>query len=257
MSEPTEAQVRGRAKGAAVSGAMRTAKASGEPVYLEQYGITVHPDGTRVEDGQRNGQDAETDPAESPQGAAHGEDQGQAPAKVSEEREEAPGAGGAADPGDGDPAPTLLTMVQGYKDAGLSDEDALLLASARISPSTALLPPAAPPAPRLTPAMGDPAEQRGPDPEMLAAYNERMKDYQPPVTHKTYETEVKVLFAQWVDMFAAWQSAERGMEVTTSMAIAMMISEHWQWHATDRALLTQARTGPAQGFNPAGGGWDR
>lgn len=154
----------------------------------------------------------------------------------------------------GDNPADIVSMVAEYKALGLSDADALTLAQKRLAETS----PAAPAPEETPPALRQverQAERDGPDPALVHAYKEKMKNYTPPVLEKTYTVVVPARFAIWIDQWAAWQAAQRRRPVSESDVIQMMIREHWKDKSQERALLQGTATGPASRFDPTTGNY--
>ncbi len=254
-----EAKVRAGRKGAAIREAKKKAAAESRAVYLEEYNLTVYPEGSVVE--HADVRDAPFAPAEAAQEAETWPDHLQPPARAPEVTTPSPAPGtvipvdkhGVAENGGMPAAPeqrptTLLGLANWYvAHNGLSEEDALSLAQKKLGQQGPQ-----PPAPQGTPA--DPNEPEGPDPRLIAEYEQRMQNYVPPVTEETFTVVLPVRFADYVRRSAAILSARRRRDISAEKAIEWMVRQYWQ-HDEDRLIMSAGSTGPRDTFDPKAGQW--
>lgn len=164
------------------------------------------------------------------------------------------GTGEGTDDGDkivDNPKPSVIEYAQKLMAAGLGEDLAIRTAQEELGLSQ----PARPA--QRTPGDG---EKLGPDPDMIAEYEQRMADYTPPKLKSTIcegGLTLKNQQARWVEQYRVWKSIERREELTPERAVELMIFDHWKDHSQDRAMLQGSKTGPADSFNAAAGAWNR
>lgn len=96
----------------------------------------------------------------------------------------------------------------------------------------------------------------GPHPDLVKAYNERMKTYVPPVLEVTYDAvTIPKRFADWLQRKAYWESIRRDREVTPKEMIALIVRLAWK-EDEDRLFLQTGKTGRKQAFDPKSGAWN-
>lgn len=244
----------------------RQASTAGAPVENEDLGVRAYPDGTvdPIGDPVRAVAAAEAF-REGDGGLGLNEAAGPDMERLTDYEKEM--AQASAPPPDHPPPPaatapeTMFGFFRACEVAGIDEAEA----QARWNAKQSGFPHGSPPTPgnpqegRGTP--GSQIEQMGPDPEAVAAYQAKMVDYVPPVLEKTYEVTLQVRHAEYVHLFAAWYSQQRGVEIAMEKMIEIMVREHYRDHAGDRDFLMAARdgralaTGAADDFNPAAGQW--
>lgn len=95
----------------------------------------------------------------------------------------------------------------------------------------------------------------GPHPDLVKAYEERMKTYVPPVLERVYDgVVIPARFADWLDRKASWESIRRDREVTPKEMIALLVRLAWK-DDEDRQFLQPGKTGRKQAFDPKQGTW--
>ncbi len=132
----------------------------------------------------------------------------------------------------------MVAELQRLIGLGLSEKEAFTLYMAQLTET-----PAAPPPPgrqALEERMLDQDRRiEGPDPKMVAEYQERMRTYIPPARDKTFSVVMPVRFAEYVEQWSIWETTKRGRNVTPEDAIQMMVRLHWQADPM-RALLAMS-----------------
>jgi hypothetical protein len=206
---------------AAIAAAKRQVASTGEPVQLDAYGIRVEIDGSTVV--------IETPYEAPPQPGSFDGDEPEGPPD--------------------DAPPTMMDEMAKYKEMGLSDAEAWTLLNAKYGGQDTT--PAAPVG--VEQKMVN-QEQQGPDPAMIAAYEERMKTYVAPVLDETFQVTMPVRFADKVRRKAISETIKRGREMDPADCIQYLIR---QYFLTDYDTLIAAAgaTGPAAAFNPQTGGF--
>lgn len=118
---------------------------------------------------------------------------------------------------------------------------------------------AQPPQPALTAPQRQDQKNLGPDPEVVARHQEMLKDYKRPVLEKTYEVTLPARRADYIERWAAYETAVRQEQakkrnaplpppVTPEKAIEIIVGRYWQ-NDPDRALMAQGGSMSRQAFN--------
>lgn len=243
-----------------IADAKKRAKEDGIAYFIEELGVMVHPDGTEV--------DNVAGPDDVPPGLEPGEGDGVVVSRTNEDgtvggppitateinqrlAEPSPGVQEAQDALVAPIVDSVIgLLVKTYTDKGLTEDQAKLLVQTDMEKELNL-----PQSQGAAPSPRTPGEVTGPDPRLVAEYHARMKDYVEPKLTEEHTCTLKVMFGAWVQQWATWQGVMRGRVVEPKEALALMVAEHWQLHAQERALLTPSATGPAQEFNPTTGSY--
>lgn len=276
-----EASKRGK-KGAAFRMAKKQAADSGVPVYLKEYDTTITPEGNKIDGSVRvisadGAVEREADtPADAPNfkkadaealaeaGLIDDEPRDPVEAAVAaapenikrspEEVEAMKAAAAAAAP----PLTVLARATWYVEHNGLSEDDALSLAQSTLGKTPAAVAPLANP--------GSPNEPTGPDAEMVAAYNRRMENYEPPkidgrimivtAEGEEFDAVCPQRFLNYLVMSARWEETKRRREVNPADRLQMMLREYKRDDQDASVILNPgSATGPAGTFNPDGGTW--
>lgn len=257
MTKPTSEQAKKNgAKGAAFREAKKRAADTGTPVYLEEWDVTIDGDGNKWEGSNPDRVDAAV--------AA-------APEAIKRPAEEVEAIQAQADEvvdNTGDYVVDLPTTVLGranyyMNENGLSEDDALILAQTQLGGTPG------PGVTMLTPgdagALQGP-EPTGPDPALVAAYQERMQDYVPPkldgrvivvtADGDEWAATAPMRFLDYLIMSARWEEIKRNRPVNPADKLQMMLREAKRDDQDASIILNPATaTGPASAFNPDGGKW--
>lgn len=233
--------------------AKRTAKETGELVYLPQWDLTYMPDGSQVE-----GQHVMVDPMAQPEPAPETTTEGRGLEPDFEDDEE-------TDPDFREVVPdtnrliTIFELAANLKvEHGLTDDAALRMAQiARgIEPEQ---PPQAPTpgAPATPPAVHLMEPVLGPDPALVAAYEERMKTYVAPVLEEKFEITLPARHADYVRQRALWEAGtRRGRLISPEECIVILIKKAKQLdQEMSLALNPGSATGSPEQFNSGTGHW--
>lgn len=144
---------------------------------------------------------------------------------------------------------------------GLSEADALSLAQVQLGAGG---PPAPLPGAPATPGSG---EHLGPDPQLVAAYQQRMANYVEPKLDVQITIEnpdgddwvypMPVRFLDYLLRSAQYETVKRRREVSPADRLQMILREFRRDDQEVRLLMAPgAATGPAGTFNPAAGRWE-
>jgi hypothetical protein len=153
------------------------------------------------------------------------------------------------------PAVDLAGQIAALKSIGLSDEQIRGVIVGTNAPAGA---PVTPPAVAQGIAEKMAENDRklvGPDPAMVAAYNERMAHYVPPLLEKEYPVVLPIRFAEWLERKTIWEGIRRNRELTPGKMIELLVREAWRMDE-DRQMLQNTKTGKAGIFNPKTGTWN-
>ncbi len=258
----SEARANAGRMGAAVREAKKEAAKYGNEVFLTEFGRLIKPDGEVVEmTADEYTEYCEAPKDAEPENAIDAAEIEWPVAKVEYEEATAPDSDFTVtiEPNDivkvVDDPDSVLGWANHYKAMGLSDDEAMTLANRKMG---------------ATQSAEDQRREKGieqwvkdneatgPDPAVVAAYKERMKNYVPPKLDEKFEVTLPTRFADWVKRVAQWESALRRQEVSTGRALEIIVREHWHSHGSDRAILMgqSGGTGPTSTFNPITGNFE-
>jgi hypothetical protein len=149
--------------------------------------------------------------------------------------------------------PSVVAQLTKLLDAGMSEEEALLIINRRLGQDV----PAGNPsgfAPNTPGAAKAPNQSLDSEMErQKALYAQRMANYVPPKLDEEFAVKMPVRFADYVRRWAAMESIKRGREVTPEDAIQMIVRQFWQGDNTRALLEGGGKTGPASAFNATTG----
>ena len=242
-------QEQGR-KGAAMREAKKQAIETGTWVELPDWGISFSPAGDKIEGLVKS--EAIAMPVGEPTLTLMAEPD---LAKVDEGAHMADG--GRIDPVlaavDNTPAGSKVAAVQTLVAAGWSEDDAMQAVMAKGNVAQPAVQPEMP-----AHVAADQGSVEAIRAEQLERYQERMRDYVPPVLDETFEVTMPVKFADYVRKWAAMESVRRRREVTPADGIQMMIRRFWkddpERHLYEH-LQSGTASGPADKFDPTTGAY--
>lgn len=235
--------------------AKRTAKETGEPVYLPQWDLTYMPDGIQVE-----GQHVMVDPDAQPEPPPETTTEGRGLEPDFEHDDETDRL--LDNVPDTNRLITIFELAANLKvEHGLTDDAALRMAQIARGIEPEQVPqaptPGAPAAPAMPPGSALMEPVLGPDPALVAAYEERMKTYVAPVLEEKFEITLPARHADYVRQRALWEAGtRRGRLISPEECIVILIKKAKQLdQEMSLALNPGSATGSPEQFNSGTGHW--